>query len=152
MERDVTIPGRTIKRVVQVLLALLALAALVGLVMWIAQMGGKEAEGTVPAKVKKSRYQSVLLSDGRLLIGKVRNGDAHYLQLRDTYFIQESQEPASDKKPAQPTREVKSISEQLQGPERNMLVSREHVVSIENLREDSQAVRAIEQIGSGPDN
>lgn len=153
MERDVTISGRTIKRVAQVLMALVALAVLAFLIVWVAQAGGgKDSSSAIPAEVKKSRYQSVLLSDGRLLIGRVRNGDERYLLLRDTYFIRESQAPASGKKPAQPQREVKPISEQLHGPEPHILISRDKIVSIENLRKDSQAVRAIEQIGSAPEN
>lgn len=100
----------------------------------------------VPDAVKTSRYQSVTLRDGRVLFGKLRAGSDGYLRLRDTHVIQQT--PATKKQPARPT--VVPINEQLTGPESTILVQAEEISSIENLRNDSQVVKAIRRVsGAG---
>lgn len=151
MEGDVTIPVRTVKRVIGVLVALGLLAALVFVAMKVIDAVGEEPSTAVPEKVRESGYQSLQLADGRLLIGKVRRADAGFLELRNAHFIQQIQPPAKGKEQPPPQREVRSVSEQLQGPEPDMLINRDQIVSIENLREDSEAVAGIEQPRETPD-
>lgn len=138
MPFQVTITGGMIRRLIWslLILALLGLAAY-GLVTLVETdpFGGR---------VNEARYQAVFLSNDRVYFGRLRPAGREFYELRDAYFIQQA--TAGEGEEQKPTQQVKPISEELQGPERNMLIPRRQVVVVENLRKDSAVAAAIDRV------
>lgn len=90
--------------------------------------------------IDRSKFQAVVLSSGVVYFGHLHVVDDDFYELRDAYFIQEVKKAGA----AQPERRVLPLREELHGPENSMVIPRDHVVSIENLRSDSPVVKAAE--------
>ncbi len=88
--------------------------------------------------IDRSRFQAVVLSSGVVYFGHLRVKNDDFYELRDAYFIQEVRKAGS----AQPERTVKPLTDEVHGPENSMLIPRDHLVSVENLRADSPIAKA----------
>lgn len=86
-----------------------------------------------------SRYQAVFLTNDRVYFGHLRWKGADIYELRDVFFLRETTGSKGDVQ-----RQVASLSEELHGPENRMLIPRERIVLVENLRKDSPVARAID--------
>lgn len=142
MPVQLTISGRAIGRV---LLGILIGAALGGLV-WLGMLlfGSDDGFGE---GVDPERWQAVSLSSGQLFFGHLVEAGDDFYELQDAYFIQETP-PAEEG--AAPGQEVRPITQQLHQPEQSMLLAKEFVVRVENLRPDSDVAEAIERVaGAG---
>jgi hypothetical protein len=135
---QVTISAATVRRAFTVLVVagILALAA-VGVVQLLVRdpFGGK---------VDPTRWQAVFLSNDRVYFGHLRRGGGQFYELREAFFLQQG--AAGEGEQAKPTQQVRPITEELQGPEQRMLIRRETVVLVENLRPDSPVVQAIKRV------
>jgi hypothetical protein len=87
--------------------------------------------------VDRSKYQAVVLTSGVVYFGHLRAGNGGFYELRDAFFIQETKKAG-----AEPERRVLPLSQEVHGPENTMLIPRDHVVSVENLRPDSPVAKA----------
>lgn len=89
-------------------------------------------------------YQAVFLTNDQVYFGKVRNETAQYVSLSDIYYLQVTQQlqPASGA-PAQRLDLIK-LGNELHGPTDEMRINRDQVLFIEDLKDDSQVVQAIE--------
>lgn len=89
-----------------------------------------------------SQYQAVFLSNNQVYFGKLSRAKSDYPVLRDVYYLQVTQglQPQS---PNQQLQLVK-LGNEIHGPSDEMRINREHILFYENLKADSQVVRAIE--------
>jgi hypothetical protein len=94
---------------------------------------------SLASAIDKTRFQAVVLSSGVVYFGHLREVNDDFYELRDAFFIQEVKKAG-----AEPTRRVLPLREEVHGPENSMLIPRAHLVSIENLREDSPVVKAAQ--------
>lgn len=92
--------------------------------------------------IDPARFQAVALSSGAVYFGHLRAAGDDFYELRDAFFIQETKAAGRD-----PSRRVVPLSRELHGPENRMMIPREHVVSIENLRSDSPVTQAAQTRG-----
>ena len=118
--------------------AALLLAGLVVLAAFGAY-GLVRPEASLTTAVDKDRYQAVVLSSGVVYFGHLRVADGEFYELRDAFFIQEVKKAG-----AETTRQVLPLTQEVHGPENRMLIPRDHVVSVENLRTDSPVATAAE--------
>lgn len=93
--------------------------------------------GTLSTTIDRERFQAVVLSSGVVYFGHLRVADDEFYELRDAYFIQEVKKAG-----AETERRVLPLTQEIHGPENRMLIPREHVVSVENLRPDSPVAKA----------
>lgn len=100
------------------------------------------SESSLGDTIDPARFQAVALSSGAVYFGHLRAAGDDFYELRDAFFIQETK--AAD---GQTSRRVAPLSRELHGPENRMMIPREHVVSIENLRSDSPVTRAAQTRG-----
>jgi hypothetical protein len=103
-----------------------------------------------------SGYQAVFLTNGQVYFGKVENEKSDPVVIRDIYYLQVTQQlqPAPSPSPEASPQAVPQISlvklgNELHGPMDRMHITRSQIVFIEDLKEDSQVVKAIKEATKG---
>jgi hypothetical protein len=133
---QVTITGATVKRIL--------LGSLIGLVLgglaWIALLWIRP-EDPFAGAVDSDRWQAVFLSNGQVYFGHLTVASDEFYELREAFYIRES--PPEEGQP--PTREVRALSSEFHQPENRMLIRKDEVLFVENLRPDSDVAEAIER-------
>ncbi len=95
-------------------------------------------------------YEAVFLTNNQVYFGKISDKNSQYVVLSDIYYIQVTQPLQSqsvDKAPQASLNLVK-LGNELHGPGDEMRINRDHILFIENLKTDSQVVKAIESYKS----
>jgi len=134
------------------------LGTLIVVVLLLALLGGSvymknqaNQNLTYSSSVKKSQFQAVFLTNGQVYFGKINSIGPEYLKLNNVYYlqVQQSVQPSTDNKaPASDPTQAQNLSlaklgGELHGPEDNMFISQKQVLFWENLKDDSQVVKAI---------
>ncbi len=90
-------------------------------------------------------FQAVFLSNDQVYFGKLSRADAQYPVLREVYYLQVTQvlQPSDPNNPGTNVNLVK-LGGELHGPEDAMYLNRDQILFYENLKSDSQVVKAIE--------
>jgi hypothetical protein len=93
-------------------------------------------------------YQAVFLTNGQVYFGKVDNGSTDPVVLRNVYYLQVTQQLQPEPNPSVSPNAVPQISlvklgNELHGPKDEMRITRSQVLFIEDLKDDSQVVKAI---------
>ena len=136
---QLTLTARGMKRFLVVVLIAAALGGLVYGGVVLARPGDPFS-----GLVDHGRWQAVSLSDGRIYLGHLRDSSGEFYELRDAFFVQQvSQANGAGE------RRVLPLTAKPEGPEGRALIAKRFVVEVENLRPDSEAVKAIEQLRSG---
>ncbi len=93
-------------------------------------------------------YQAVFLSNNQVYFGRVSEKNGEYVTLQDIYYIQVNQPLQSQSQGTQPLSEANinlvKLGSELHGPQDKMEINREHILFIEDLKDDSQVVHAIQ--------
>lgn len=97
-------------------------------------------------KENKPEWQAVFLSDGQVYFGKVVGESARDVVLQDIYYLQEPGVLQQSSDISQQTGEFALIKlgNEIHGPYDEMRINRQHVLYIEDLKENSKVVKAIE--------
>lgn len=99
--------------------------------------------------IKKNQYQAVFLTNGQVYFGKIVAINKENLKLTDIYYLQvqqQSVQPDTTKKTdANQNLSLAKLGSELHGPEDNMFVESKQMLFWENLKDDSQVVKAIKQ-------
>jgi len=95
----------------------------------------------------KEGYQAVFLTNGQVYFGKIESQNHRYLKLTNIYYLQlkdslqgqDSQNTEGDKSDLS----LVKLGNELHGPKDEMLINRDQILFIENLKEDSKVLKAI---------
>lgn len=137
MAFELKITGETIRRV---LLGLLIGAVLGGLIYLAVLLLAPDPFAGV---VDERRYQAVFLDDGRVYFGRLEDGSDEFYLLQEAFYIQEV---PGETEEDPPTQQVQPLSAEFHGPEDRMLIAKDDVVVVENLRPDSEVAGAIDRV------
>ncbi len=116
-------------------IAIVIILAVSGRMGWLALGGGK--------------YQAVFLTNNQVYFGKLSSPKSDYPVLRDIFYLQVTQtlQPQDPKVPppagGQQIQLVK-LGNELHGPIDEMKINKDQILFIEDLKPDSQVVKAIE--------
>ena len=110
-----------------------------------------------PVSNKASDYQAVFLNNNQVYFGKLSNENAQFPVLKDIYYLQVNQpiQPAQTVKGApvqaavNPDINLVKLGGELHGPSDEMRINRDQILLIEDLRADSNLVKAIEKYKVG---
>ena len=104
----------------------------------------------------KNAYHAVFLTNNQVYFGKVTSAGSEYVELADIYYLQLNQQlqpiAEEDQKKEGQTEEQKSqfalikLGKELHGPTDKMVINRDHVLFIEELKSDSRVVEAINKV------
>lgn len=124
---------------------LLAIAIIVVAGLWYRQnlLGGFEKE-----------WQAVFLSNGQVYFGKIAKNNRAEIKLKEIYYLQvtqplqQTEETATDAN-AQGELSLVKLGSELHGPTDVMTINRDHVLFIEDIKDDSSVVQAINNYKAG---
>jgi len=100
-------------------------------------------------------WQAVFLTNGQVYFGQIKNQSPVEIIMKDIYYLQvtqplqqtqEGQEQATDQ---QGNLSLVKLGNELHGPTDSMFINRDHVLFIEDLKEDSNVVTAIDNYKAG---
>jgi len=122
-------------------------ALLVG-ILWFYQRGG--FAGDREPKFTKGSYQAVFLSNGQVYFGKVGNLNKQYVTLTDTYYlirgqaIQGQTPEGENQKQTETAFGLRKLGEnEVHGPVDEMIINRDHILFVEELKGEGALVQAI---------
>jgi hypothetical protein len=142
VKNAIVIPISALRRIFVMLLLLIALI-LVVLVVRTQLFRAGVASLFAPSAaevIERGAYQAVFLTNGSTYFGKLQPQGDEWFLLSDVFYLS-----ASDQAD---TQLIKRGSE-AQGPKEPMIISREQVLFIENLRDDGDIVTLIKKFKSG---
>jgi hypothetical protein len=142
LNQAIVIPISALRRIFVMLLVLIALILVVlavrtqlfraGVASLFAPSAGEVIDHNV--------YQAVFLTNGSTYFGKLQQQGDQWFLLDDVFYLSASDQSG--------TQLIKRGSE-AQGPKEPMIISREQVLFIENLRDDGDIVTLIKKFKSG---
>lgn len=93
-----------------------------------------------------SDYQAVFLVNGQVYFGQLSGMNGQFLNLSDVYYLQVNQalQPA-DGSAQTPDISLVKLGGELHGPTDEMEINRDQILIIEDLKKDSNVVRAIDE-------
>ena len=99
-------------------------------------------------------WQAVFLTNGQVYFGQVKKQNQAELVLHDIYYLQVTrplQQAGEGEQQANPQGELSlvKLGNELHGPTDAMVVNRDHVLFVEDLKEDSNVVTAIANYKAG---
>ncbi len=142
MNQAIVIPVSALRRIFVMLLVLIALVLLVLVVRTQVFRAGVASLFTPSAGevIDRNAYQAVFLTNGSTYFGKLEPQGDNWFLLTDVFYLSASDQTG--------TQLIKRGSE-AQGPKEPMIMSREQVLFIENLRDDGDIVTLIKKFKSG---
>ena len=137
-----------------VIVLVIAVLALAGAMLYPKvkkSMDKKEAE-------KEDIYHAVFLSNGQVYFGKMYNSKDEYMKLSEVYYLQLNQQQTQQVQPAEgdtqsqdssesknPEFSLVKLGQELHGPENAMVINKDQVLFYEQLKTDSNVVKAIKE-------
>lgn len=113
------------------------------------------------AKFGKDSYQAVFLSNGQVYFGRVKNISRQYATLTDIFYLI-SKQPVQEVTGVEgqegtvtpgarqlPEYTLIKLGQELHGPVDEMVINRDHILFIEELKEDSKVVTTIKDFKAG---
>lgn len=134
--------NETMKRRLKVLILLVAAFAVLAFAYWyLAPTGFLPRFG--------SQYQAVFLSNGQVYFGKLYREKSSYVILREVYYLQVMQQLQPGQTDATANINLVKLGAELHGPTDEMRINRDHILFVENLKDDSQVVQGIKRFKEG---
>ena len=105
----------------------------------------------MPWDSEGGEYQAVFITGDQVYFGKLSNERSAYPTLRDIYYLQVNQpiQPIQTDENGnalqQPDLQLVKFGNELHGPSDEMRINRDHILLIEDLRENSPVVQAIRE-------
>lgn len=107
-------------------------------------------------KIDQGKYQAVFLTNGQVYFGKVGVHQGSFVELMDIYYLQvkpvlQQGENGENKNPEEQKTELSlvKLGNELHGPLDRMMISRDQIVFVEDLKDDSKVTDAIHRYQQG---
>jgi hypothetical protein len=141
-DNAIVIPMGALRRIVAMLLIVIALIVVLLVVrtqLFRAGLSTLFAPGAAEL-IDRNAYQALFLANGSTYFGKLQEQGEAWFALTDVFYLASTDQSGAQlvKRGAEP-----------QGPREPMIVSKQQVLFIENLREDGEIVTAIKRFKSG---
>lgn len=105
--------------------------------------------GYFGARPNEDAWQAVFLTNGQVYFGKLETINRNFVVLTNIYYLQVSrplQQPENAQQDEQqPNLNLIKLGDELHGPEDAMYIERKNIMFWENLKNNSNVVRAIEE-------
>src|SRR6267378_2910757 len=142
MKDAIVVPVSALRRIFIILVVLILLIVLVLLVrtqLFRAGIASLFAPSAAEV-IDHNAYQAVFLSNGSTYFGKLQSQGDDWFLLSDVFYLSSSDQSG--------TQLIKRGTEP-QGPKEPMIIPRDQVLFIENMRDDSDIVALIKRFKSG---
>jgi hypothetical protein len=119
--------------------------------------GSASTATTAGSDQQSSGYQAVFLTNGQVYFGKMSHPDSDYPTLTDIYYLQVVQQPGlqgsgqgASSTAAQQQISLVKLGNELHGPVDEMHIAKGQILFYEDMKTDSQVVKAIEAYKANP--
>ncbi|MCR4314082.1 MAG: hypothetical protein NUV84_02450 [Candidatus Uhrbacteria bacterium] len=103
-----------------------------------------KADGTTgETAISSGEYQAVFLDNGQVYFGKLERSRGEFYLLTDVFYLQSGVAVDQATNLA-----LTKLGSEAHGPEDQMQINKEHVLFIEDMKDDSKVVQAIQQYKS----
>lgn len=104
--------------------------------------------GAASINLSSDKYQAVFVSNGQTYYGKLHAFESNYPYLTEVYYLalQPQQEFNTTPTPAPQNFTVYSLIQDLHGPEDKIVFNKQSILFVEELRDDSSVLQAINNI------
>lgn len=89
------------------------------------------------------KYQAVFLDNNQVYFGKLYKSGSDYPVLRDIYYLRVNTALQPQNPNTAPDINLVKLGTELHGPEDEMKINKSHILFIEDLKADSQVMKAI---------
>lgn len=105
-------------------------------------------------EINTSAYHAVFMSNGQVYFGKLTRVNAQFATIEDVFYLRRLEQPLqpisdSDQAPKdaqpQPDLQLVKLGGEVHGPTDRMIINREHILFIEELKENSRVVETIKK-------
>ena len=116
--------------------------------------GGKKTSSSSSME-KSSGWQAVFLTNGQVYFGKLTKADTQWPTMKEIYYLQVTQPPLQGSQQegqqaqAQPQLSLVKLGNELHGPADEMSINRDQILFYEDMKSDSQVVKAISDYKNG---
>ena len=119
----------------------------------------RTVSGSDSLKIDQGKYQAVFLTNGQVYFGKVNSFDPSYIELIDIYYLQvkpvlqqgdeENSNRNSNSQQQKSEISLVKLGNELHGPMDRMMINKDQVVFVEDLKNDSKVTDAIRRFQQG---
>lgn len=97
--------------------------------------------------VDTSKMQAVFLNGGQVYFGKINSLNSEYMRLSDVYYLRVNQQVQPDATQSTATNDISLVKLgcELHGPEDQMIIKSSQIIFWENLKNDGQVAKAVEE-------
>ena len=107
------------------------------------------------SKVDESKLQAVFLNGGQVYFGDINDLNSNYLSLSNIYYLRVNQQVQPDQQQSSTDPNDISLVKlgcELHGPQDSMVINREQIIFWENLKNDGQVAKAVDEyVKANPD-
>lgn len=96
-----------------------------------------------------SEYQAVFLSNSQVYFGKIVDRNSENIYLEEVYYLKVDSEKSLEEIEQEADMSILRIVNDIHGPEDSVELNKDNVLYVENLREDSEIVNAIQEYKGG---
>lgn len=91
------------------------------------------------------KYQAVFLDNNQVYFGKLSKENSSYPVLKNVFYLQVTRMLQPQDPSAQPIPDINlvKLGGELHGPEDEMIINKDHIIFIEDLKSGSQVLEAI---------
>jgi len=110
-------------------------------------------------KIDQGKYQAIFLTNGQVYFGKINSHNNTYVELVDIYYLQvkpvlqqgEEGNENTNQNPQEQKTELSlvKLGNELHGPMDRMMINKDQVVFVEDLKDDSKVTDAIRRYQQG---
>ncbi len=97
--------------------------------------------------MSNGKRQAVFLTNGQVYFGKVDKNSNNFLVLKDIYYLKTQDvlngDSATDQADDKKKISIIKLGEELHGPEDEMIINKDNVLFVENMRDNSKINEAI---------
>lgn len=122
-----------------------AVVVIVGVVGggWYFYMGPGTGDQGLVEQIASGDYQAVFLDNGQVYFGKLERSRSDFFMLTDVFYLQSGVAVDQNTNLA-----LTKLGSEAHGPVDRMEINQEHVLFIEDMKDDSKVVQAIQQYQS----
>lgn len=128
----------------------ITLGQLIGIIILVVIVGAGAYIGTSKLKKNSSNVaggktrQAVFLDNGQVYFGFIANEETKTVSLKDIYYLQVNQDLQDGKtKETNQNLSLVKLGNELHGPVDLMHINRDHILFVEDMKDDSQVNKAI---------
>lgn len=122
------------RRALLVTVVVLVVALVIGAVYMTIQ------SRTLQTETPEAAFQAVFLTNGQVYFGSMQDTGGPFVQLSNVFYLQQDAEDAATEQDLA----LVKLGNELHGPEDTMHINRDHILFIEDLKDNSRVVQAIE--------